>query len=251
MFNWNTDKEWERLGRSDPYFGVVTRESYHLENLDERNREEFFRTGEVYVEQVMDNIRRHIEEGFRPKRTLDFGCGVGRLVIPFARFSDEVTGVDVSEAMVREARANCMAAGLKNTVLFRSDDGLGVLDGKYDLVNSFVVFQHIPVARGCGIFGRLLSFLEPGGVGVCHFTYSKNTRIKYIVYYLTRYVPYLRNMINFVKNRGFTTPQMQMNIYNMNTILDMIRSVGATSCYLDFTDHDGHLGVNMYFRKPE
>lgn len=178
MFNWNTDKEWERLGRSDPYFGVVTHESYHLENLDERNREEFFRTGEVYVEQVMDNIRRHIEAGFRPKRTLDFGCGVGRLVIPFARFSDEVTGVDVSEAMVREARANCVAAGLKNTVLFRSDDGLGVLDGKYDLVNSFVVFQHIPVARGCGIFRRLLSFLEPGGVGVCHFTYSKSTRIK-------------------------------------------------------------------------
>ncbi len=250
MFNRNTDREWERLGRSEPYFGVVTNEKFRCGNLDERNREEFFRSGETHINRVL-SMAEQIRPGFSIRRALDFGCGVGRLVIPLAGLSEQVTGLDVSESMLREARANCDARGLKNVALMKSDDRLASLNGKFDFIHSFVVFQHIPVTRGYRIFGGLLTHLEAGGVCACHFTYAKDTKAKYVMHYLTKYLPFSRNFINLVKGRGFMAPQMQMNNYSMNVILEMIRGAGASCCHLDFTDHEGHLGAVVYCTRFE
>jgi ubiquinone/menaquinone biosynthesis C-methylase UbiE len=51
-------------------------------------------------------IRRHINPEFAPRKILDFGCGVGRSPVAFAAMAEEVVGLDVSPAMLREARAN-------------------------------------------------------------------------------------------------------------------------------------------------
>lgn len=45
MLKNRTDRDWERIGKSNPYYGVVTEEKYRSANLTESLKEDFFRSG--------------------------------------------------------------------------------------------------------------------------------------------------------------------------------------------------------------
>jgi 2-polyprenyl-3-methyl-5-hydroxy-6-metoxy-1,4-benzoquinol methylase len=98
----DSDQDWERLARTDPYFAVLTEPQY-CGKPSEIERAEFFRTGEAHVAEVLSIIRSRLHPTFAPARALDFGCGVGRVLIPLAARCREVTGVDVSPAMLEGA----------------------------------------------------------------------------------------------------------------------------------------------------
>jgi len=66
----------------------------------------FFESGRGHVEAVLASCKRYFGEGFQPRRLLDFGCGVGRVLLPFAELCEAVVGVDISESMLAEARRN-------------------------------------------------------------------------------------------------------------------------------------------------
>jgi len=250
VFNNSTDKDWEKFGRDDPYFGVLTDEKYLSSNLNEASRDEFFRSGEAYIEYILTVIRERVDPGYAVARALDFGCGVGRLVIPLASRAREVTGVDVSEAMLAEARKNCDARSLGNVALVTSDDGLSRVPGTYNLIHSFIVFQHIPVARGERIFSRMVDLLEDGGVGVMHFTYAKDYEVKGLVPWIKNYIPLASNVINWIKGRGFFYYGMQMNAYDMNPLLLILQKAGVVEFFTEFTHSIDEFGVILYFRKP-
>src|SRR5690349_10764378 len=147
MFD-DTNRDWEKLAKHEPYFAVITSDKFRSANLTQESKEEFFAGGLKHIHRVLEEVREHIDPSFSVKRALDFGCGVGRVVIPLANIAQEVTGVDVSDSMLKEARKNCEARSIKNVVLAKSDDNLSLLDGKYDFIHSHLVFQHIPVERG-------------------------------------------------------------------------------------------------------
>jgi tRNA/tmRNA/rRNA uracil-C5-methylase (TrmA/RlmC/RlmD family) len=103
----STDIAWEEWGRRDPYFGVITNPKFRRSELNDHSKREFFESGQSHAHGVLTTIRRFIDPGFAPRTVLDFGCGVGRLLIPFAKVADEVVGLDVSPSMLKEARRNC------------------------------------------------------------------------------------------------------------------------------------------------
>jgi cyclopropane fatty-acyl-phospholipid synthase-like methyltransferase len=117
--------------------------------------------------------QKYINPNFVPRTVLDFGCGVGRLLVPFAMVAEDVVGLDVSVSMLREARKNCNKRGLRNVHLKPSDDELSTLAGTFDLIHSCIVFQHIPMERGRAILSKLLRHVHPGGMGAIQLTYSK------------------------------------------------------------------------------
>ena len=239
MLNSNTDKEWEKFGKDDPYFGVFAPDYFRRINLTDENKEEFFKSGVNYIDAVLEKIRQHIDQAFTIKKALDFGCGVGRLVIPLANVAKEVTGVDVSDSMLNEAKKNCEARLIKNVVFVKSDDSLSLLNGKYDFIHSFIVFQHIPVTRGEQIFKNLLAHLESDGVCVVHFTYARNYTIKKLVPFVKKYIPFSSNLINLIMGRKFFAPQMQMNCYDVNRLFLTIQKANVFECYTEFTNHGG------------
>jgi 2-polyprenyl-3-methyl-5-hydroxy-6-metoxy-1,4-benzoquinol methylase len=169
-----TDKEWEKWGARDPYYGVYSTEDFRKNKITEAAKKAFFKSGQDYVQQILAKVRAYINPDFQPQAILDFGCGVGRLVIPFSRIAARVTGIDVSESMLVEARKNCLAESIQNVDLMVSkDEALSVINERtYDLVHSYIVFQHIPVHRGERIFSSMLARLKAGGCGVLHFTYA-------------------------------------------------------------------------------
>jgi ubiquinone/menaquinone biosynthesis C-methylase UbiE len=251
MFNSNTDKEWEEFGKDDPYFGVLTSDKYHKSNLTDEGREDFFKSGFSYIDEVIEKVRLHIDPDFTIKRALDFGCGVGRLVVPIANIAEEVTGVDVSDSMLSEAKKNCETYSINNVTFAKSDDSLSLLKGKYDFINSFIVFQHIPVTRGERIFESLIAHLDHGGVCVVHFTYASEYKIRKLISFIKRYVPLSGNFINLIKGKKFFAPQMQMNAYDLNQLYLTIHKAGVRGYYVELTNHGGMLGITVYFQKPK
>ncbi|MBW4473318.1 MAG: class I SAM-dependent methyltransferase [Stenomitos rutilans HA7619-LM2] len=168
-----TDQEWEKWGQVDPYFAVLTHAKFRTGNLTQEAKAEFFESGKDHIRHVLEVCRQHLDQGFTPKRALDFGCGTGRIVIPLAKIAEQVVGLDVSDSMLGEASQNCEEYSMNNIILIKSDDSLSSLSGKFDFIHSFLVFQHIAPSRGKHILINLLKHLEDGGIGALHFTYAK------------------------------------------------------------------------------
>lgn len=251
MFDGRTDREWEKYGRDEPYFGVLAEDRFRGTRLAGEKKKEFFESGRACVDDVLNKVRRKIDPDFSVRRALDFGCGVGRLTIPLAAIAGEVTGADVAESMLEEAGRNCKSRGLDNVVLVQTDDTLSSLAGEYDFILSFIVFQHIPVKRGERIFRNLLSRLAAGGVGVVHFTYARDHRKRRGAGLIKRYFPPAAGLVNLLRGRKFSAPRMEMNIYNLNKLLTIMWKSRIRDFHAEYTDHGGELGVILYFRKPE
>lgn len=256
MFGNDSDRTWEYFGKHDPYFGVLTADQFKSDKLTEDAKEAFFASGRRYVEHICRVISGFGGAPLAPKRALDFGCGVGRITLPLARMSESVVGVDVSEAMLAEARRNSEKQGLTNTTFVRGDDQLTAVTGTFDLVHSFIVFQHIPPRRGEVIVKRLVHMLRDGGIGVLHFTYafgrgSSLARRLLIGAYQT--VPALYGVRNLAKGRPFGEPMMQMNEYSLNRLMRILEEGGCHNIQVRFTETSAFRrpfhGVQIFFRK--
>lgn len=255
----DTDSEWEKWGKKDPYFGVITSPKYRNSTITEADKTEFFASGSTHVQQVMTYISRHIEKDFKCNRVFDFGCGVGRLVVPFAKISDQVVGVDISESMLKEAAANCKKYSCDNVTLLQSNDQLSNVDGKFDLIHSFIVLQHIPVERGYQLLDHMLDRLNDGGICALHFTYAKSTDDAYkngsdqevgpqaAKHNLSVPGKVLRLIRRLLTKPG--EPEMQMNSYDINHLLAQIQSRGVTDIHTQYTNHQETLGVFLFFKK--
>lgn len=265
----STDQEWEHFGQSDPYWAVLTNEKYRGKTLPQQHFDAFFDSGETYVKNLWSKICHHLDPDFTPKRALDFGCGVGRLTIPLARRCNAVVGVDISESMLAEAKTNCDRLEVRNCQFVQSDDQLSRVTGKFDLINSSIVFQHIPSARGRKIFANMVDLLAPGGVGVVHLTYSR----RQFTDKLERSWPEYSNLLRLVEqwsrwsgqrikcllrkldpSRAWrsTKPavEMQMNPYLLNPIFHTLQAVGVKDMFTQFRRDAREWGVVLYFRKP-
>lgn len=244
----STDLAWEEWGRRDPYFGVITNPKFRRAKLDDLALTEFFESGRRHVDYVMKMIHTYIDHGFRPNSVVDFGCGAGRLVVPFAQIAQQVVGLDVSRSMLDEAARNCTARGLGNARLLMSDDELSGLTGEYDLVHSFIVFQHIPPERGRVIFRRLLDLITPAGVGAIHILYGKQIHAE--TYGMPPPPAIEKQPLPAQTSLPLgADPEMQMNPYVLNEILFLVQSAGVRRLHLEFTDHGGELGVFIFFRR--
>lgn len=243
------ERTWRPFGRTDPYYGVCTDERFRAGRLDEEARREFFKSGEEHIAWVTAEIRRQVAPDFAPSRILDFGCGVGRLVLPLARMATAVVGVDISTDMLAEAARNAADAGLTNVSFVRGNDSLDEVTGKFDFVHSFIVMQHIPPARGERIAQRLVGKLAPGGVAALHFTYGRKAPMtRKVVHELRKLVPGANAVVNLAQGRPLRDPFIPMYNYRLDRMVQTFRRSADGEISTLLTDHGGHLGAMLLFR---
>lgn len=246
----NTDEAWEKYGQLDPYFGVVSSDKYRINNLNEASYTEFFQSGLHDFNSVIAKVQKHLDTNFQPRYALDFGCGVGRVLIPLAKSSIHVVGLDVSESMLTEARKNCELNYLQNVELIKSDDSLsGITGRKFNFIHSFIVFQHISPTRGEAIMAKMIEHLETYGVGVLHFTYYREASTwQKTREWIKQYIPFVHNLMNLMKGKVFNYPFMQMNQYNLNRLFFILQKSNIHNVYVEMSDHGGYMGVILYFQ---
>lgn len=245
----NTDEAWELFGKLDPYFGVISNPKFHSNNLNEANREDFFRSGATYISRLTETIREKVKLNFQPQRSLDFGCGVGRILLPLSDISTAVVGVDVSKSMLKEAGINIARNGIDNVELFESDDRLSMLEGSFDFIHSFIVFQHIDPCRGEKILSRLLDLLSSDGVAALHFTYGTSGIESTLVSFMQKRIPFARNAFNLLKGRKWSYPCMEMHAYSLPRLIGIFSNHDLNCFYAEATNHGGHIGLQFFLHK--
>jgi len=248
----NPDDEWEKWGRSDPYYGVTTSSEYLGQHLPDKNWNKFFQSGINLMEVVFPIMEEHFRKNWVPEMGIDFGCGVGRLAIPLAGRCKSVIGIDVSKAMLLEAGANAEKTGTTNIEFINSDDRLTLLSKPFDYLQSFHVLQHIPVKRGMRILQQLVTRLEPEGCGVIHapFFDSANRGHK-IVNWMQGNIPFVHGVINIFKRRSWSWPVMQMNIYSLNALLSILSENGCQHVYIETVSYGRFQSAVIYFQKTD
>lgn len=248
----STDSDWDKWGETDPYFGVLSAEEYHAKNLTDEAKAKFFHSGDEYIHRVLADIQSHLDSNYQPTRCLDFGCGVGRLVIPLAGLSDKVVGVDVSDYMLTEAASNCRKRNIENVTFIKSDDDLTRLAGSFNLVHSCLVLQHIPKPRGMRLVNALLRHLEPGGVIAIQFYYQCDAPRAIRALVKLRYkLPIANTIRNLILDRPLAEPAMQLHTYGLGAMVDLLRSSGVDSIYLHPFRHEEFQSVALYGQKAK
>ena len=143
-------RDWNRRARENARHYVET-------GKQEWTDEDFFRSGQITLEEEIFNDLENVCQGRDPKQmtVLEIGCGAGRVTRAFAGYFGEVYAVDISPEMVRHARE--AVAGFPNAHVFRNNGkDLSVIVPKwwgkiglgrkveFDFAFSVIVFQHIP-----------------------------------------------------------------------------------------------------------
>lgn len=246
----DSDRDWERFGSTDPYFAVLTAPEFHG-RVSGPERARFFRSGVEHIDTIFSIIHERLDPTFAPRRALDFGCGVGRLLIPLAARCSEVTGMDISPSMLAESRRNCDAAGATNVRLVQSDDSLSALDGEFDFIHTYIVLQHIPVARGELIVRGLARRLAPNGIAMIQVPYTggRERLLSKLLYWTRMAIPGGRQAINLLRGKPAGAPVMQMNPYSVTRVLDMVAAEGCREVHVRFSEHNGARGVLLFARK--
>jgi len=246
-----TDEDWQIWGRKDPYFGVISHEQFRRGRLSAEAYDAFFRDGRKDFDEILTEARKYLGE-VRLEHTLEFGCGVGRLLIPLAQQSTRCIGVDISDAMREEAAKNCAQFGCNNLQLVQALSDVASLRGRLTFIYSYIVLQHLDPRRGLEIIRDLLSFLDHGGCAALHVTYARtkyrdNLGVQRPGRESLRRLRYSLSRISR-KLRG-RDPQMQMNLYDLNRVLFLAQEQGVRGGGFRFTDHTGHLGAILYFKR--
>jgi len=246
----NTDKSWEEFGKENPYYWVTTIDEYVDEKWNEETQKKFFEDSTKYIHNILEIIHKHIDPNFSPKNALDFGCGVGRVTIPLSKMSKKVVGTDVSSTMLKEAEKLSTHEKTENTTFVKGDDELSKITDTFNFVHSIYVFQHIPFKRGKKILDRILSSLEPDGVGVLQFLiYNDLSIYKKLIYWAKVNIPLVHNIFNIIKRKSWNSPMMQLNNYNLNYILQKLKENGCGHSYIRYTKEDYYHGVIIFFQK--
>ncbi len=128
--------------------------------------EQFFESGREAAAAVMRDVADLLPGH---ELVVEFGCGVGRLLIPMARHFDRLVGVDIAPTMIEKLNANCRRFDVQNVTGVLADEPWE-RSCSADLIYSWLVFQHI---EDIGIIedalSRLAAALQPRGVALLQF----------------------------------------------------------------------------------
>ena len=143
-------QDWDQRARENARHYVVTGQAQWSD-------EEFYRSGDIAMQEDILNDLGNICQGMDPKRmrVLEIGCGAGRMTRALAVFFGEVYAVDISPEMVRQARLTVVEFPNAHVVRNNGKDLSAIRPRwrdcfgwgprlKFDFAFSSMVFQHIP-----------------------------------------------------------------------------------------------------------
>lgn len=247
----DTDRDWKRVAEDDPFWGVLSQEEYRSAAMDAEKLQSFMASGERFVSDLFAFVQKYFVSDFAPQRVLDVGCGVGRLLIPMAKRAKTAVGVDIAPAMLELTAKHAKLSGLKNIELVESDDVMSRVSGRFDLVNTYIVLQHIPPDRGYRIILEMCKRLNVGGIGSIQLTYAKDRQ--FLLHEQPKARFYRRDgstMVDLVDS-GWSPPEGTINMfdYDLNQVMALLSGVVGHPVICLPTNDDGHLGTHFIFQK--
>ena len=158
-------RAWWNLYRMRCYWNDCAKENArkHIAIHDWESEEDFHQSGLRDIEKILRGNAAIVAEG---SRVLEIGCWIGRLLKPLAleRSDLEIYGVDVSTEMILQGKkrlsdfpnVSLSQVNGKDLALFGNDF--------FDLIFSYVTFQHIPRRYLQDLFKEVYRVFKKGGI---------------------------------------------------------------------------------------
>jgi 2-polyprenyl-6-hydroxyphenyl methylase/3-demethylubiquinone-9 3-methyltransferase len=199
----------------------------------------------------------------QPLKILDLACGAGFVTEALAEARlGELTGVDLSENSLRQARANAEQKGLQINYLQRDAYDLGFSD-QFDAITCFDFLEHVSEPKK--VLEQAFLALKPGGLFFFHTFnrtwlanlviikgmewFVRGTPKKLHVYEL--FIP-PRDLAELLIDLGFSTPEMVGIRPRVNLAFFKLLLTGVVSEKFAFTQTSSlKLGYLGFARKPE
>jgi SAM-dependent methyltransferase len=126
---------------------------------------EFFQELDAYRFEKLDYLPRVVDfSGYRGKRLLEVGCGVGLDLVRFARHGAIVTGVDLAEVSIDLAKKNFAFHRVTGDLRVMDGEQLEFDDDSFDVVYAHGVLQYTGDMQ-CMI-EEIKRVLKPGGQAI-------------------------------------------------------------------------------------
>jgi SAM-dependent methyltransferase len=238
----------------EPYFSVLTNPKFLRARLTDEARREFFASGETLADAMWRTIQMRLDPDFAPTAVLEYGCGVGRLAIPFAqraaRRGGTVVAVDRSPDMLAAAREEADRHGVTN-IEFCTPDALDGRRRRFDFVCCHLVFQRVPRSEGLALLRDLARSIGSGGIGVFQFAYRSRTHAAVqALRWARRHVPGVNGIANVLRGHRGSQPFIPTYVYELDDVLAALEDVGFAASYLVFDD-DADVSSVMFFVQSE
>jgi SAM-dependent methyltransferase len=126
---------------------------------------EFFRDLDAYRFDKLRYLPALVDSGgYRGKRLLEVGCGIGTDLVRFARAGARVTGVDLSSTAIELARRNADLAGVEADLQVADGASLPFPDQSFDVAYAHGVLQY--AAHPARLVSECRRVLVPGGEAI-------------------------------------------------------------------------------------
>ena len=250
LLDWENDTstDWEIIGSSEPYWGVLTSDKYKQSNLSPNTKKDFFASGIEAIEMILEELA--INKGQCFDAVLDFGSGVGRLALPMAKFANHVISIEVADSMQKELRKNSEEQRVTNLSIYKTIEELkesDILTGRsLDWINSYMVFQHISPSIGLNILDNLLELLTIGGYFSLHYNIFNSSPKNEIFQQISN-----NTMVSLSKTLKNSPGQIQMYDYNINSIFYTFLKHGITRFNCRHENHGYGTETLWFFGKKE
>ena len=125
--------DWDRRAKHHSRFWIAT-EDYETEAV-------FTESGKRTTSALLGSLNQRYQPDWN---VLEIGCGIGRVMRPLAPYFHHITGVDVSGEMIAKSKKWLSGVANVKTLETSGVDLTPLPSGHFDLVYSYVTFQHLP-----------------------------------------------------------------------------------------------------------
>ncbi len=214
---------WEHMGDETAHYSVLSNDVFLPDNLHD-SIHSFWASGEPEAAQAIKALDQYGVRNLSEKVCVEYGCGVGRVTVNFAKHFKTIHAYDISRNHLKLAVTRAKEQAVSNIEFHECSKDFRVAIEHCDFFYSVIVLQHNPPPVILELIRLALNALNSGGVAMFQVP-------TYIVGY------------SFDLGEWLATDHaldMQMHCVPQHAVLDLI---AASSCRLLGIREDGWTGA--------
>jgi SAM-dependent methyltransferase len=158
---------WTHLGAARPYFSVLAHKDFLPDSLDAKGVERFYASGIREAAANVATLKKFGMTKLESKTCVEYGCGLGRVTLGFAKSFKVVHAYDISANHLALAEKRAASSGVKNVEFHLcSPDRIIENLATCDFFYSNIVFQHNPPPVIRALIEASLKSLREGGIAI-------------------------------------------------------------------------------------
>jgi len=177
---------------------------------------------ESYSFWELNSLFNNLPKNLKGLKALDISCGVGRISIPLAKRGATVTGIDISEGMLKTCRKNIAFAGLTSKIMLYKCNAvaISVPDRHFDIVLCLGLLEHLPDPLRKKVLDEMERTVKPHGTAIVLVNNDKSIFLKKEKRYTKKsqnkkgYMSGLMNrerIRNYMERKGFNASYVASN----------------------------------------